>query len=341
MGFDMRAFRYATLLLVAACSVWAGPGNTAVTVMTQNMDAGTDLGFALAYINSATPTVGIDLTYQEVQKSNFAVRAAILAKQIKAANPDLVSLQEVTVWSLGPSATDQTPFVDQLMLLSGALAAVGADYSVVSIQPLTAIALPMSNGIYLGFLDRNVILARNGLDTSNVRAYEFTYNLTIPTNFGDIQAPSGWIAVDVTLDDSAFTLVGTHLVSPIPGHPEIDQLQEAQAQELAALFGGFGRVVIAGDFNSNAPHPPRARTQALANMLGAGFTDTWPAVNHGIPGFTWPLYLEDPPAAHPNGPFERIDFVFEKGLSIQSVDRLGWKAPHASDHAGVVAALTF
>jgi endonuclease/exonuclease/phosphatase family metal-dependent hydrolase len=76
-------------------------------------------------------------------------------------------------------------------------------------------------------------------------------------------------------------------------------------------------------------------------MLTFGFTDAWAAANHGQPGFTWPLYVEDPPAAHPNGPFERIDFIFERGFSIQSVDRIGWKAPHASDHAGVVAALTF
>src|SRR5450756_2192359 len=341
MAFDIRAFRYATLLLAAAYSVWAGPGNTAVTVMTQNMDAGTDLGFALAYINSATPTVGIDLTYQEVQKSNFAGRAAILAQEIKAANPDLVSLQEVTVWSTGPSATDQTPVADQLKLLSDALTAVGADYSVVSILPLTAIALPMSNGTYLGFLDRNVILARYGLHTSNVRANPFAHSLSIPTSLGDIPVPDGWIAVDVTLGGSTFTLVGTHLVSPIPGHPEVDQLQAAQAQELVTLVGGLGRVVVAGDFNSNATHTPPERTQSVAIMLGAGFTDTWPAVNHGNPGYTWPLYLEDPPAAHPNGPFERIDFIFERGLSIQSVDRLGWKAPHASDHAGVVAVLTF
>jgi endonuclease/exonuclease/phosphatase family metal-dependent hydrolase len=309
--------------------------------MTQNMDAGTDLGFVLAFINSATPTVGIDLTYQEVLKNDFAGRAATLANEIAAAKPDLVSLQEVTVWSTGRTAGGQTPFVDQLMLLKGALAAVGAGYSVVSVLPLTAIALPMSNGLYLGFLDRDVILARNGLDTSNIRANPFTNILTIPSSFGNIPAPDGWIAVDVTLGGNTFTLIGTHLVAPIPGHPEIDQLQAAQAAEIVTLFGGLDRVVVAGDFNSNATHTPPERTQSVAIMLGAGFMDTWPAVNHGNPGYTWPLYLEDPLTTYPNGPFERIDFVFERGFSIQSVDRLGWKAPHSSDHAGVVAALTF
>ena len=72
-------------------------------------------------------------------------------------------------------------------------------------------------------------------------------------------------------------------------------------------------------------------------MLSSGFTDAWSTTNPGNPGFTWPLSVEDPLAGHPSGPFERIDFIFETGLAIQAVDRIGWKAPHASDHAGVVA----
>src|ERR1051326_1549089 len=75
MPFSLRAFRYPALMLVAACSLWATNGG-AVTVMTQNMDAGTDLGFVLAYINTSTPTVGIDLTYQEIKNTPFAARAA-------------------------------------------------------------------------------------------------------------------------------------------------------------------------------------------------------------------------------------------------------------------------
>jgi endonuclease/exonuclease/phosphatase family metal-dependent hydrolase len=100
-------------------------------------------------------------------------------------------------------------------------------------------------------------------------------------------------------------------------------------------------VVVAGDFNSNVTHTPPEQTPSVGKMLTAGYIDTWPVVNHGNPGFTWPLYVEDPLAAHPEGPFERIDFIFERGFTIRSVDRIGWKAPHASDHAGVVATLAF
>lgn len=97
--------------------MWASEGSTTVTVMTQNMDAGTDLKFALAYLNTDTPTVGIDLTYQELLSSNFAGRAGILARKIAAAKPHIVAPQEATLWSTGSNATDQTPKYDQLQLL--------------------------------------------------------------------------------------------------------------------------------------------------------------------------------------------------------------------------------
>jgi len=341
MPFDIRGLRYPTLMLVAACSLWAASGGAAVTVMTQNMDAGTDLKFVLAYINSSTPTTGIDLTYQEVANNNFAARAEILAREIKTAAPDLVSLQEVTTWSKGPSADVQVPFVDQLSLLQDALSAAGAEYSVVKQQFLTAMALPMSDNTFLGFVDSNVVLARKGVATSHATAGQFADILRVPTNLGLLVAPDGWISVDVTVGSETFTFVDTHLVSPIAGFPQIEQLQAAQATELATTFAGSTHIVIAGDFNSNAAHTPPERTPSVAIMTGSGFIDAWPVVNHGNPGYTWPAYLEDPPAPHPNGPYERIDFVFERGFSVRSVERVGWNGPHASDHAGVVAVLKF
>ena len=334
---------YTSLLLFNPCAMRADPGSPTVTVMTQNMDAGTDLGFALAYLNTSTPTVGIDLTYQEILQGNFAGRAAILAQEIATARPHMVSLQEVTLWSTGQSPLQQTPLFDQLQLLLDDLAGLGADYSVVAVNQLTNIALPMSSGVWLGFLDRDVVLARNdvALSVANVRKNTYTAELTIPSPLGPIEIPRGWIAADVTLGGNSFTFVETHLESTVPGQPQISLLQAAQATELATLFSSTQRLVIAGDFNSNATHTPPEQTQSVGVMLASGLTDTWAATNHGNPGFTWPLYVEDPLAAHPQGPFERIDFIFERGLEIQSVERIGWTGLQASDHAGVVADLDF
>ena len=314
-----------------------------VTVMTQNMDAGTDLGFALAYLNSSTPTVGIDLTYQELLQGNFAGRAAILAQEIATAKPHMVSLQEVTLWTTGSDPFHQTPLFDQLKLLVDDLAGLGENYSVVAVNELTNIALPMSSGVWLGFLDRDVVLARHdvALSFANVRKSTYALELTIPSPFGGIPIPRGWIAADVTFGGNTFTFVETHLESTVHGQPQVSLLQAAQARELATLFSNTPHLVIAGDFNSNATHTPPEQTQSVKVMLAAGLTDTWSAIKHGNPGFTWPLYVEDPLAAHPQGPFERIDFVFERGLSIHSVDRIGWTGLHASDHAGVVADLYF
>lgn len=333
-----------TSLLVALCfSATVIAANNTVTVMTQNMDAGTDLKLALAYLNTSTPTVGIDLTYQEILQSNFAGRAAILAREIAASEPQLVSLQEATVWSTGPDPFHQSSQFDQLQLLLGALAAQGQHYSVVAVNPLTQIALPMSNGVWLGFLDRDVVLVRDnaGLEISNVHTGTYANHLTIPSPLGNIDVPRGWIAADVASSGTTFTFVDTHLESTNPAQPQVNLLQAAQAQELAGLFSGTPRVVVAGDFNSNATHTPPEQTESVKIMLASGFTDSWPVVRYGNPGFTWPLYVEDPFAAHPRGPFERIDFIFEIGFGVQSVDRIGFIAPHASDHAGVVAVLAF
>ena len=288
-------------------------------------------------------TIGVDLTYQEIQQSNFAGRAAVLAQQIAGAKPDVVSLQEVSLWIAGPDPYHLAPVFDQLSLLLSALADANQHYDVVAVNPLTTAALPMSNGIWLGFMDRDAVLIRKSpaITAANIRVNTFKNILTIPSPLGELKAPQGWIAADVTVDSSTFTLVETHLQSTLAGHPEVDQIQASQAQELTAVDFGPYPVVIAGDFNSNATHTPPEHTASVTAVTSAGYTDTWPAVHHGNPGFTWPLYLEDPLAAHPNGPFERIDFIFERGLTIRSVDRTGWNAPHASDHAAVVAILSF
>jgi endonuclease/exonuclease/phosphatase family metal-dependent hydrolase len=326
------------VLLVYVSLLIAGSSAQSVKVMTRNMDAGTDLNLVLAYINTSTPTVGIDLTYQEILQNNFAGRAKILAQEIAAHAPDLVSLQEVTVWSTGPDPANLAPLYDQLQLILDELSPL-AHYDVVKVNPLLQAALPMSNGVWLGMLDRDVVLARHGVATSNVDAKIFSHILTLSTPLGDLSAPQGWIQADVTVGSKTFRFVNTHLQSPFPGQPAVSDLQAAQAAELAAALAGQTRAVIAGDFNSNATHTPKEQTQSYGIMLSAGFTDSWTALMHGNPGFTWPTFSEDPPSPVANGPFERIDFILSRGLGFESIDRIGWKPPYASDHAGLVAVL--
>jgi endonuclease/exonuclease/phosphatase (EEP) superfamily protein YafD len=62
------------------------------------------------------------------------------------------------------------------------------------------------------------------------------------------------------------------------------------------------------------------------------------------PGYTWPLFGEDQFQNKVQGPYERIDLIFSRGLSPVSVRRLSYGAfwgPCASDHTGVIATLQF
>src|SRR5512143_41555 len=75
-----------------------------VKVMTQNMDAGTDLLFFFAF---SDPVLATQLTYNELLATDFSGRAGLLADQIVIQQPYLISLQEVTLWQT-ISATGET-----------------------------------------------------------------------------------------------------------------------------------------------------------------------------------------------------------------------------------------
>jgi len=316
------------LTVLISSASWASSAPK-LTVMTKNMDAGTDFGFFLANLNTH-PALGVQLTLNEVAKNNYFARSALLAQEIASAKPDVVGLQEVSVWQT-PQGT-----IDQLQLLLFNLIALGKPYDVVKINTLTSFVFAAN----VAFTDQDVLIVRHGLlpATANVQAGLYT-NLLKIDSLG-LFIDRGWISADVTLGGKTVTIVTTHLESSasLYGNPAVDLLQAAQAKELAErFFLNRYPVIFAGDFNSNATHTPPEQTASVKIVTGYGYKDTWSAINHGNPGFTWPLYLEDPLRDHTNGPKERIDFIFARGINAASADRTGLKEPQSSDHAGVIA----
>src|SRR5215831_8957279 len=104
----------ASLVLAMGSWVALAEDHAVVTIMTQNMDAGTDLSYIVALLES-DPQLGVDLTLAEIQASNIPQRADLLATQIAAAAPQLVALQEATLWRIGPTPeTATTVLYDQL-----------------------------------------------------------------------------------------------------------------------------------------------------------------------------------------------------------------------------------
>jgi endonuclease/exonuclease/phosphatase family metal-dependent hydrolase len=308
-----------------------------VKVMTQNMDAGTDLLFFFV----TDPISATRLTYEELLATDFSGRAELLARQISIQQPYLISLQEVTLWQTISAAGDTDTLADQLDLLMDALATRHQQYRVVVDQDLTDITAPLGDGSYLRFLDRNVILARTDLKhselaLSNVRSG--FYQATIAPVPGFPEELNGWLSVDAKVRGKSLRFFGTHLETPVSVD---DPTQVLQGQELIAIMGQSKLpVILAGDLNSDASGlgigPDQTPTAAM--IVEAGYDDTWQTRHPHKRGLTWPLYLEDIYAG-PSYPFERIDLIFARNLEILDVAVVGNKPPFPSDHAGVVATL--
>jgi endonuclease/exonuclease/phosphatase family metal-dependent hydrolase len=343
------------LCLLAAAPLRAQASKT-VTLMTRNMDAGTDLHFVLGATDQASLAQGMALTLAEIQASNFANRAALLADEIAAKTPDLIALQEVTTWRTGPLLTPpaKTALYDQLALLMAELGKRNQHYAVVAIQSEADAEVPAATaGIDLRLTDNDVILARvdslhADFDVVNAESHRFKTILAAATPaLGQVPVPCGWMAVDVVAGGSKFRFVNTHLQSTIPGVPEAEKVQVAQATELlASLVFSSMPVVLAGDFNSNAETGPE-HTASVRNILAAGYADTWHLLHPADPGYTWPLFGEDENSG-PAVANERIDLMFTGGAlqtwlgmapTVLSAERTGVLAPWASDHAGLVVKL--
>ena len=316
-----------------------------LTVMTRNMDAGTDLNYVLAASDQTSLLAGVAATLAEVKASDIPGRAARLADEIKNFKPDVIALQEVTLWRTGallqPPATEI--LYDQLDLLMKELTARRLQYGVVAVQSLLDAELPVpTEGHDLRMTDRNVILARIDLPdsqfrVSNAQTHRFStiFQFGSPL-LGEFVEPTGWLSADLEVMKTKIRVVNTHLQTS--GVPHGAEIQEAQAHELLAASASPGMVVLlAGDFNSNAEPGPE-HTGTVEQIFKAGYADLWRVAGHAEPGFTWPLFGEDQfsGATTPN---ERIDLLFVGG-DFQRwagwVERTGLTPPWASDHAGVV-----
>jgi endonuclease/exonuclease/phosphatase family metal-dependent hydrolase len=322
----------------AAPSAHESGAHSFLTVMTRNMDEGTDFGYITAAAgNPIALQAAIVQTFCEVVASNPELRAAVIADEIAAAQPDLVSLQEVAEWQSSVALPCSGPTtIDAEAALLDRLAVDGVSYHVVSqLDEFNSTSI-FGSALPLSFLDRDVLLARDEparqLSIGNVQAQHFSNLLVLPLEPGvNATIFRGWISVDATVRGRTARVVATHLES------FFEPVQVAQAAELVAGPGNTSLpVVIAGDLNSG-PGSDQTLSYYLLTQ-NAGFTDTWAVTRPDDPGYTDNFYTEDP--LTPATPFMRIDLILVRGAVVPSAPKdyqVGTETPHPSDHAGVVA----
>lgn len=336
----------------AAQSLSKGKGD--LRVMTYNVDEGTDYLEIQQATNLNEFLVAVGQTITQVRATNSPARMQAVAKQIIAAGPALVSLQELDEWYTAPfnpntgACGSPTLEFNFLQELQDALAAQGAHYTVA--KEAQQYAFPLIPGIILpstflcvSVVDHVAILARTDLDTSrfqwsNPQSAQYVNMLQFPSPLGLLPLPRAWVSVDATLNGKAFRFIGTHLESVVPS------IREAQGAELRAGPANTSLPVILA-MDSNARAFPLPQDPTYMDFIAAGYNDVWTEIFPLVPGLTCcQAQFDNNPVSEL---YQRIDVILTLGsIEAQNIAPFGadpsTKTPGGlwpSDHAGVAAQL--
>ena len=335
-------------------------GARGLTVMTRNLYLGADL-FAVVEGDPRQLPLRVIQAWQHILMMNFPERAGSIADEIAATSPELIGLQEVPLYRIDPTGdaafggTNPATVValDYLPTLQSALAARGQCYNAVASNSLTDVELPAIVSasplrfIDIRYTDRDVILARCDVPTSDAQSGVYTAKVVFTVGPTSIPAPRGWTSTLATVGGVTFRFANTHLETD--GSPAI---QVAQANELLGVLAAESNpVVLVCDCNSAADGSQTA-TYGLLTGSG-GFADAWSEAHPRDPGYTSSLpdgFFTDPLLR------TRIDLVLARygfnaspnagivgGVHADVVGETSAERTASglwpSDHAGVVATL--
>jgi endonuclease/exonuclease/phosphatase family metal-dependent hydrolase len=346
--------RRAALAALFLVSGTLAPATAAATpadlkVMTRNVYLGGDIFHPLGSQDAAEFERKAGELWADVQKTNFPLRAKLLAKEVKRTRPDLIGLQEVALWRRGPdglqdgATTPATQVVyDFLSILQRELKRAGLRYRVGAKQQEANLESPIDAGydVRLTMFDVVLVKKRRGLRVQRSLSKNYVIDVGVPTPIGTIRSRRGWAAVDATLSGRRFRFVDTHLESAL------EQTRVDQAKELIGPNGPLRvhrPIILVGDFNSD-PNGKESPSSAFDVLKRFGLVDSWPQINPGNPGYACCLDHSDLSDTTAEAFDHRIDLILTKprllGVSAQTVgtrvsDRAGGLWP--SDHGGVVA----
>lgn len=288
----------------------------AITVMTRNIYVGANVDCVLSVQNPAEIPIKVAQAFQMLQATNFPERAKALANEVLLTRPDLIGLQEVSLIRIqspgdaimGGTVPADSVLYDYLDILMNALSAKGLNYSVAGIIQNADIEVPMLVNPNppafddVRLTDYDVVLARHGIQVSNIQTANYQVFLSIPIGNFQLDIPRGYVALDAKVGDKTYRFANTHLEAF--GEP----IRLAQAQELvASLQNEANPIIMVGDFNDEA-----GSGSTYQYLVSQDYVDSW--TENLIPfdpdGYT---FGHDDDLMNPTANFtRRIDFIFAK-----------------------------
>jgi endonuclease/exonuclease/phosphatase family metal-dependent hydrolase len=273
---SLTALAVASTALVAALAppaAEAAPKAPQITVMSRNLFLGADLIPLVPAKPGAEFEHAAGQVFAQVEATEADARMKLVAGEIVAAKPDLVGLQEVTLWRTGPKgdpapATDVK--IDYLASLMSALKAKGAKYRVVADQRTLDLEGPTDRGFDIRFTDGNVVLARKGVKVTHSHSADFKSQLKIPTAaVGTISVNRSFNQLDAAVGKAKFHLVNAHLEAYSPDF----RLNQAKELVKGPLKSKKLPTVLVGDLNSGPKLPKPEDRPPYQAIAAAGYKE--------------------------------------------------------------------
>jgi endonuclease/exonuclease/phosphatase family metal-dependent hydrolase len=319
----LRPLALAALIFVLAPAAQAAPR---VTVMTRNLFLGADL----IPIGTAPPGAPFQQAagklYDTVRASDPEARMKLVAAEIAKAKPDLVGLQEVSLWRTGAPPASQVAY-DFTAAITKELARRHAHYRLVALKRGFNVEGLTDRGFDIRLTIGDGILVRSGVKVSHVRSGVFDSQVVLQTAaLGPVKVIRGWNALDAEVDGARLHFVNTHLEAysqPV----RLDQAKELVAGPLKSKL----QTVLAGDLNSGPDLENAGDRPPYAAIAKAGFK---------------PLRTKTPSCCFGDagGWDHNVDWIMGKGgprlVSSSLVGREKTASgQHPSDHGGVISTL--
>ena len=263
-----------TLLISPVASAHAA--DSQVTVMTRNLYLGSDVGVAMDLIPNLSAAA--QFMWDQVKKTDFNKRAPKLAAEVIAKKPDVIGLQEATIWfckkNLFSKRTEVFNFTKQFLDATKAQGteyvlaqkegktALNTGYSIAAVPFVTMVSDPETfqplfgqDKAACGFEIADALAIRADLASKVLKVgnteYEQTYTI-VPTIMTIYR---GYTWADIQIGNTPVRFVTTHLESLWDKNKVPNAAIQVQ-QLINDLKETKMPVVVMGDFNSD-PRDPR------------------------------------------------------------------------------------